>query len=216
MNIAALANEQGLLDPARIAKPLRTTVAELAESLGLGLDAVQRRERVGSVKVQTRLREFVELLNIMEPRMGGPLMAYARLRSEPLSGYGRVDGHGAREAGSGRRGSRVDRLGGCGDLRLSLVLGPIVGTVGTLYRAVHPRSGFEPLTGRWSARWGGRFDRVGREALHTSLSPITSMREVVRNGRMQPTLVVALEADLANVVDARASGLNEEGRLPAP
>jgi hypothetical protein len=88
MNIAALANEQGLLDPARIAKPLRTTVAELAESLGLGLDAVQRRERVGSVKVQTRLREFVELLNIMEPRMGGPLMAYARLRSEPLSGYG--------------------------------------------------------------------------------------------------------------------------------
>lgn len=88
MNIAALADDQGLFDPARIAKPLRTTVAELAESLGLGLDAVQRKERVGSVKVQTRLREFVELLNIMEPRMGGPLMAYAWLRSEPLSGYG--------------------------------------------------------------------------------------------------------------------------------
>lgn len=88
MNIAALANDQGLFEPSRIAKPLRTTVAELAESLGLGLDAVQRRERVGSVKVQTRLREFVELLNIMEPRMGGPLMAYAWLRSEPLSGYG--------------------------------------------------------------------------------------------------------------------------------
>jgi hypothetical protein len=88
MNIAALANDQGLFDPARIGKLLRTTVAELAESLGLGLDAVQRRERVGSVKVQTRLREFVELLNIMEPRMGGPLMAYAWLRSEPLSGYG--------------------------------------------------------------------------------------------------------------------------------
>lgn len=87
MNIAALANDQGLFDPARIAKPLRTTVAELADSLGLGLDAVQRKERVGSVKVQTRLREFVELLNIMEPRMGGALMAYAWLRSEPLSGW---------------------------------------------------------------------------------------------------------------------------------
>jgi hypothetical protein len=88
MNIAALANDQGLFDPAKIARPLRTTVAELADSLGLGLDAVQRKERVGSVKVQSRLREFVELLNIMEPRMGGPLMAYAWLRSEPLSGYG--------------------------------------------------------------------------------------------------------------------------------
>ena len=88
MNMMALATEEGLFDPVRIARPLRTTVAELADSLGLGLDAVQRRERVGSVKVQTRLREFVELLNIMEPRMGGVLMAYAWLRSEPLSGYG--------------------------------------------------------------------------------------------------------------------------------
>lgn len=88
MNIAALANDEGLFDPARIAGPLRTTVAELADSLGLGIDAVQRKDRLRSVKVQTRLREFVELLNIMEPRMGGPLMAYAWLRSEPLSGYG--------------------------------------------------------------------------------------------------------------------------------
>lgn len=89
MNIAALANDQGLFEPARIAKPLRTTVAELADSLGLGLDAVQRKDRIASVKVQTRLREFVELLNVMEPRMGGLLMAYAWLRSEPLSGWGR-------------------------------------------------------------------------------------------------------------------------------
>lgn len=88
MNIAALANDEGLFDPARIAKPLRTTVAELADTLGLGLDALQRKDRVRSVKVQTRLREFVELLNIMEPRMGGALMAYAWLRSEKLSGWG--------------------------------------------------------------------------------------------------------------------------------
>ena len=88
MNIAALANDQGLFDPARIAAPLRTTISELADSLGLGLDALQRKERVGSVKVQTRLRELVELLNIMEPRMGGPLMAYAWLRAEALSGWG--------------------------------------------------------------------------------------------------------------------------------
>lgn len=33
--------------------------------------------------------EFVELLNITEPRVGRPLMAYAWLRSEPPSGYGK-------------------------------------------------------------------------------------------------------------------------------
>jgi hypothetical protein len=88
MNMAALARDDGLLDPVKIAAPLRTTVAELADSVGLGSDALQRRSRVGSPKVQTRLRELVELLNIMEPRMGGPLIAYAWLRSEPLSGWG--------------------------------------------------------------------------------------------------------------------------------
>lgn len=88
MNIAALANDEGLFDPARIAKPLRTTVAELADSLGLGIDALQRKDRVRSVKVQTRLREVVELLNFLEPRFGSALMAYAWYRSEPLSGWG--------------------------------------------------------------------------------------------------------------------------------
>lgn len=35
------------------------------------------------------------------------------------------------------------------------------------------------------------------------------MREVSRTRRWQPTLFVSLEADLADVVDARASGLDE-------
>ena len=106
----------------------------------------------------------------------------------------------------------MDRLGRRGNLRLTPVLRPFDGT---LYRAIHPRSGFEPLTGRWSARWGGRFDRVGREALYTSLSPLNSMREVVRSGRMQPTLIVAMEARLTDIVDATASELSEH-LLSAP
>ena len=88
MNIAALANDEGLFDPVKIARSLRTTVAELADSCGLGLDAVQRKDRVRSVKVQKRLREVVELLNFLEPRFGSALMAYAWYRSEPLSGWG--------------------------------------------------------------------------------------------------------------------------------
>lgn len=67
MNLALLAREDGLFDPVRIASSLRTTVAELADSIGLGRDAFQRRERVGSPKVQTRPREVVGLLNLMRP-----------------------------------------------------------------------------------------------------------------------------------------------------
>ncbi len=79
---------------------------------------------------------------------------------------------------------------------------------GTLYRAIHPRSDFEPMTGRWSAKRGGRFNRRGREALYTSLSPLTTLKEVARSGRLQPTLVMAYEADLTGIVDASASGLD--------
>jgi len=80
---------------------------------------------------------------------------------------------------------------------------------GMLFRAVHPRSGFEPLTGRWSAKHGGRFNRRGREALYLSLSPLTALKEVARDGRFQPTLFVSIEATLEGIADAAASGLDE-------
>jgi RES domain-containing protein len=78
-----------------------------------------------------------------------------------------------------------------------------------LYRAIHPRSGFEPLTGRWSAKHGGRFNRPGREALYLSLSPLTALKEVARDGRFQPTLFISIEAKLDTIVDAAASGIEE-------
>lgn len=49
---------------------------------------------------------------------------------------------------------------------------------------------------------------MGREALYLSLSPLTSMREVARSGRLQPTLVVAVEAEVDAIADAEASGLD--------
>ena len=80
--------DQGLLAPARIAAAWRTTSTEVAASAGLGRDAVQRRERVASDRVQSRLRQMVEIVNKVEPRFGSALMAYAWYRSEPLPGLG--------------------------------------------------------------------------------------------------------------------------------
>ena len=79
--------EGGLFAPRQIADVLRTSSDDVARTLGLGRDALQRKDRVGSDKTQRRLREMIELLNKVEPRFGSALIAYAWYRSEPLAGF---------------------------------------------------------------------------------------------------------------------------------
>lgn len=41
-----------------------------------------------------------------------------------------------------------------------------------------------------------------------SLSPLTTLKEVMRDGNVQPTLILSVHADLTGIVDAAASGLD--------
>lgn len=82
--------DDGRISPDEIAKVLRTTKAELAETIGLSLDALTRKERISATKTQMRLRELWEILVRMRERQGGLLGAYAWLRSYPLEGFGHV------------------------------------------------------------------------------------------------------------------------------
>ncbi|MGR3389652.1 antitoxin Xre/MbcA/ParS toxin-binding domain-containing protein [Sagittula sp.] len=86
MHLANFA-EGGQFEPRKIAAALRTSAEEIAVTVGLGKDALQRRTRINSDKTQRRLRELVEVLNKVEPRFGSELMAYAWYRSEPLPGF---------------------------------------------------------------------------------------------------------------------------------
>jgi uncharacterized protein (DUF2384 family) len=86
MDLAAY-SDHGLFAPSKIARVFRTTSEEIARTVGLGKDAVQRKDRVRSDKTQRRLREMVEVVNKVEPRFGSALMAYAWYRSEPLPGF---------------------------------------------------------------------------------------------------------------------------------
>lgn len=79
--------EQGLFAPRKMMAALRTTSEELARSLGLGKDAIQRKDRIASDRTQRRLRQMAEVLNKVEPRFGSALLAYAWYRSEPLPGF---------------------------------------------------------------------------------------------------------------------------------
>ncbi len=96
--------DHGYFAPAKIASALRTTSAEVAETVGLGRDAVQRRDRVRSSRTQSRLREMVEIINKLEPRFGSALIAYAWYRSEPLPGF------------SGQTAMQLVRAGRSGDV----------------------------------------------------------------------------------------------------
>lgn len=79
--------EAGCFEPRKIAAVLRTSAEEIALTVGLGKDALQRRRRIQSSKTQRRLRELIEVLNKVEPRFGSELMAYAWYRSQPLPGF---------------------------------------------------------------------------------------------------------------------------------
>lgn len=80
--------EDGQFEPRKIAAALRTSAEEVAMTVGLSKDALQRRARIRADRTQRRLRELVEVLNKVEPRFGSDLMAYAWYRSEPLPGFG--------------------------------------------------------------------------------------------------------------------------------
>jgi RES domain-containing protein len=82
-------------------------------------------------------------------------------------------------------------------------LTPIDHFVGLLYRALNPVYARDPLSGRGAEMYGGRFNPKGTPALYASLSPVTALREANQVGALQPTTLVAYEADLRPVFDAR-------------
>lgn len=87
---------------------------------------------------------------------------------------------------------------------------------GLLYRAHNPVWSRAPLSGEGAARFGGRFNRIGRPALYTSLAPETALREANQVGTLQPTTFVAYQADIGPLLDGRdAAVLEAFGLAPA-
>jgi RES domain-containing protein len=73
---------------------------------------------------------------------------------------------------------------------------------GLLYRALNPVYARDPLSGEGARRFGGRFNPKGMPALYTSLSIMTALREANQIGTLQPTTLVAYEADIGPIFDA--------------
>lgn len=74
---------------------------------------------------------------------------------------------------------------------------------GRAYRAHDPRWSFDPVSGRGAAITGGRFNRVGQEALYLSLSPVTALAECTQGfaNRMLPLTLCEYDIDCEGVAD---------------
>lgn len=78
----------GYLNPSRMSSQFHTTKKDLADSLGLSIDAVSKKNRVVSVKTQARLSEASHIINRVTTWAGSPYMAWAWYRSQPLPSFG--------------------------------------------------------------------------------------------------------------------------------
>ncbi|MDF2118086.1 RES family NAD+ phosphorylase [Roseiarcaceae bacterium H3SJ34-1] len=74
---------------------------------------------------------------------------------------------------------------------------------GKLYRALNPVYAREPLSGRGAELYGGRFNPKGLPALYASLTVMTALREANQVGNLQPTTLVAYDAEIDRVFDCR-------------
>jgi RES domain-containing protein len=87
---------------------------------------------------------------------------------------------------------------------------------GLLYRALNPIHARHPLSGEGARRYGGRFNPRGMPALYTAQSVMTAIREANQIGTLQPTTLVAYEADIGPIFDGTDSAaLTAQGLNPA-
>lgn len=87
---------------------------------------------------------------------------------------------------------------------------------GLLYRALNPIHARDPLSGEGARRYGGRFNPKGMPALYTAQSVMTAIREANQIGTLQPTTLVAYEADIGPIFNgADSAALTAQGLAPA-
>lgn len=78
----------GVIESAIIAQQLHVNKAQLADALGVGADSLRRRNRERAAKVQTRMRDMIEIINRSQAWAGSVNQAFAWYRSQPLPSFG--------------------------------------------------------------------------------------------------------------------------------
>lgn len=88
LSLAGLMNERGAVRVDEAAEVFRMTRAQLAETAGLPREVFQKASRRDGPKAQSRVREMLEIIALVQDWAGGPLQAMAWYRAEPIPAFG--------------------------------------------------------------------------------------------------------------------------------
>ena len=88
LSISSLMDDQGAVKVDDVAEAFSMSKAQLADTAGLAREVFQKASRRDGPKAQSRVREMLEIISLVQSWAGGPAQAMAWYRAEPLPAFG--------------------------------------------------------------------------------------------------------------------------------
>ena len=86
--ITSLMDPHGTVNLDDVAEVFRMSKAQLADTAGLAREVFQKASRRDGPKAQSRVREMLEIINLVQGWAGGAAQAMAWYRAEPIPAFG--------------------------------------------------------------------------------------------------------------------------------
>lgn len=86
--VAALINANGVVAVDKVAATFGMSKSQLAETVGLGREALYKVTRLKAPKTQARIREMLEIISRISSWAGGKDQAMAWYRAQPIAAFG--------------------------------------------------------------------------------------------------------------------------------
>jgi hypothetical protein len=87
-SIGGLMDARGAVRMDDVAEMFSMSKAQLAETAGLAREVLQKASRRDGPKAQSRVREMLEIINLVQAWAGGAAQAMAWYRAEPIPAFG--------------------------------------------------------------------------------------------------------------------------------
>src|SRR3954452_10503988 len=87
-SIIGLMDERGAVKVDDVADAFSMSKAQLADTAGLAREVFQKARRRDGPKAQSRVREMLEIINLIQGWAGGAAQAMAWYRAEPIPAFG--------------------------------------------------------------------------------------------------------------------------------
>jgi hypothetical protein len=88
LSISSLMDERGAVKVDDVAEAFHMSKAQLAETAGLAREVFQKTSRREGPKAQSRVREMLEIISLVQGWAGSPAQAMAWYRAEPIPAFG--------------------------------------------------------------------------------------------------------------------------------